>query len=398
MSIPHNGNLSGGAMFAEATRDGAPIDAGYARQRARFEPLVEVTQVKGDGETHPFLSPDDESADYETWDQSDVSLVNPHQDEWYRHEYARSALKLGLRLARQIGVNPFQFGMIGSTDAHTGLATAEEDNFWGKFAQAEPSPERWQRPMVAAPLPYMTYEWQMAASGYAAVWATGNTREAVFDALARREAYATTGPRITVRFFGGWDYPRDAVHRPDFAETGYRQGVPMGGVLPPDAAGGKAPRFLVSALKDPDGANLDRVQIVKGWVDASGEVRERVFDVAASDGRRMNGKGRVPGLPSTVDPAAASYLNTVGAAELDAWWQDPEFDPEHPAFYYVRVLEIETPRWTAYDAAYFDLSLPEEVPLITRERAYTSPIWYSPPSRAGQAAALPEATAGGESS
>jgi hypothetical protein len=391
MAIPHNANLSGGTMFPDREANGAPMSQDYAQRRARWEPLVEVTQVKGDGEAHPFLSPDDEFADYETWDRSDVSLVNAHQDSWYPHEYARAALKLGLDLEARTGVNPYRFGMIGSTDSHTGLSTAEEDNFWGKFSGAEPSSERWERPMVAADLPFMTYEWQMAASGYAAVWARENTRAGIFEALTRREVYATTGPRMTVRLFGGWRFDAADAHAPDLPAVGYAGGVPMGGVLSPRPDDADAPVFLVSALKDPDGANLDRIQIVKGWRLLDGSLMEQVHDVVGSDGRVPDADGRLAPVGSTVDVQNASYSNSIGAAELVTWWRDLDFDPALQAFYYVRVLEIPTPRWTTYDAKFFGLKLPDQVPRVTRYRAYTSPIWYSPPlSRSGAGRSHPD--------
>ncbi len=376
LAIPHNGNLSGGAMFTEQNRHGLPITASYARQRARWEPVVEVTQVKGDGETHPFLSPDDEFADYETWDRSDVSLVNPHQDAWFEHEYARSALKLGLRIEAAIGVNPYRFGLLGSTDSHTGLSTADENNYWGKFTGAYPSPDRWQRPMVRADLPYMTYEWQMAASGYAAVWARSNTREEIFAAFQRREVYATTGPRIVVRLFGSWTFESDDVQQPDLAAVGYSGGVPMGGSLGTMPAGAVSPRFLVHAQRDPDGANLDRIQIIKGWREVDGTLREAIYDVAFSANRKVGADGRLEPVGNTVSVKSATYANSIGAPELSAFWNDPDFDPSEGAFYYVRVLEIPTPRWTAYDQQFFGIHMSDEVPQVTQERAYTSPIWY----------------------
>jgi hypothetical protein len=377
LAIPHNSNLSGGLMFPGP--DDERMSAEYARQRAWREPLVEATQVKGDSETHPFLSPDDEFADYESWDRSNVSMAVPHQDEWFAHEYLRSSLQLGLAIDSETGVNPYRFGMIGSTDSHTALATADENDYWGKFVRAHPEPGRWRTPIVASDtLEYIAYEWEMAASGYAAVWAIENTREAIFDAMQRRETYATTGPRISVRLFGGWAFEADDAGAPDIAALGYRQGVPMGGALGDAPAANAAPSFLVQAFRDPDGANLDRLQIVKGWLEADGTLEEKVYNVAASDGRVPDGEGRIAPLKDTVDVAGATYRNTIGAGVLTTVWRDPDFDPEARAFYYLRVLEIPTPRWTTYDAARFGEELPEEVPRITQERAYTSPIWYDP--------------------
>ncbi len=378
LAIPHNGNLSNGLMFPEIDPEtNRPLTRAYAETRRRWEPLYEVTQIKGDGEAHPFLSPNDEFADYETWDKGNLNLSVAKTDDMLQYEYARSGLKLGLRLEDALGVNPFQFGMIGSTDSHTALATADDDNFFGKQSGSEPSAERTQHPFFQTDLATIM-SWEEVASGYAAVWARDNTREALFDAMMRRETYATTGPRMFVRFFGGWDFePGDAeTRRP--AVIGYIKGVPMGGELPPSAGGG-APRFLVAALKDPIGANLDRVQIVKGWLDASGELQERVYDVAVSDGREIGLDGRArTAVGNTVDVANATWTNSIGDPELLAVWEDPDFDPSRRSFYYARVLEIPTARWTAYDAKYYGVELLEGTRTVHQERAYTSPIWYTP--------------------
>ena len=377
-AIPHNSNISGGLMFKDAMSDSTPIDRAYAEQRAQWEPLVEATQVKGDSEAHPFLSPNDEFADYESWDKSNVGFSVPHQNAWFAGEYVRAALNTGLDVERRKGANPFRFGLIGSTDSHTALATADENDYWGKFVAAHPSPGRWKIPLVPSDdLPFLSYEWQMAASGYAAVWATENTREALFDAMRRRETYATTGPRMAVRLFGGWAFEEIDAVAPDLAKTGYEKGVPMGGILSARPAEG-APTFLVSALKDPDGANLDRVQIIKGWRDADGKPKEQIYNVALSGGRAVAEDGSVPPVGNTVDVETATYTNTIGAVALATWWRDPDFDPNDRAFYYARVLEIPTPRWTTYDAAIYGLDLPDDIPRTTQERAYTSAIWYTP--------------------
>lgn len=374
MAIPHNGNVSNGLMFALEAVAGQPLDADYASRRARWEPVYEVTQVKGDGEAHPYLSPDDAFADFETWDGDNIARTVEKRPEMLAHEYARPALKLGLKLDAELGTNPFAFGMIGSTDSHTTLATADDDNFWGKFRDSEPAAARSSNRMGGA----LWANWRLAASGYAAIWATENTREALFDALARREVYATTGPRIALRFFGGAGFKPGDEHTAHIADLGYERGVPMGSTLPSLPAG-EAPRFLVHALKDPDGANLDRVQLIKGWLEEDGTLREQVYDVALSDGRRVDpDTGVVSDLPSTVDLANASYRNSVGAVSLATVWEDPDFDPTEQAFYYVRVLEIITPRWTAYDAARLGVEPMPGVPMVTRERAYSSPIWYRP--------------------
>jgi hypothetical protein len=378
LAIPHNGNVSNGLMFAETTLGGKSLDADYAERRRRWEPVIEVTQIKGDGEAHPFLSPNDEFADYETWDKANLSLTYPKQQSMLEFEYARSALKNGLALDQSLGVNPFEFCMIGSTYSHTSLATADEDNFFGKMTSGEPAPGRGQQDYfpVENDTGIPLKQWESLASGYAAVWARDNTREELFDAMRRRETYATTGPRMSVRFFGGWNFASGDVQRPDFANHGYRQGVPMGSHLP-SRNGSQSPSFMVSVMKDPVGANLDRIQIIKGWVDSQGETFEKVYNVAASDGRKIR-RNKVKPVGNTVDVKDASWRNSIGDAVLEVVWQDPEFDPDQRAFYYARVLEIPTPRWTTYDAKVFGDPIPEKAPAYGQERAYTSPIWYSP--------------------
>jgi Protein of unknown function (DUF3604) len=377
LAIAHNGNLSNGRMFPIVESfTGKPIDREYAETRAKWERLYEATQIKGDGETHPYLSPNDEFANFERWDKGNLDLSEAKKPEMLQYEYARSALKLGLKLEGELGVNPYKFGLVGSTDAHTGLAAIEEDNYFGKTSTMEPGAERTSRVFIKGGKGTI-HEWETSASGYAGVWATENTREALFDAMERRETYATTGSRMLVRFFGGFDFDEaDAATRSP-AIAGYAKGVPMGGDLGA-APAGKVPTFLVAALKDPIGANLDRYQIVKGWVDAKGDLQEKVHDVAWSGGRKPGADGKLPPVGDTVDVADANWTNTIGAPELIAVWKDPDFDSGQRAFYYGRVLEIPTPRWTAYDAKYFGVKLAPEVPTSIQERAYTSPIWYSP--------------------
>ena len=375
MAIPHNGNLSNGMMFPAKSVDGRPIDKAYAELRSRWEPIMEVTQVKGDSEAHPTFSPDDEFADFENWDWDNIGRNNAKEDWMLPHEYARGALKLGLGYEADLGVNPFKFGMIGSTDNHTSLATAAEDNYFGKFPESQPGPERLRNAMAGD---LLWENWNIVASGYAAVWARENTREALFAALKRREVYATTGTRIAVRFFGGWHYEPGDVHKPAYLDIAYGKGVPMGGDLTA-APEGRAPVFIVAAAKDPDGANLDRIQIVKGWLDGAGNLHEKVYDVALSEGRQVDSEtGKAPPVGSTVNIAEASYTNTIGAPTLATVWADPDFEADERAFYYVRVIEIPTPRWTAYDAKYFQVDLPDHIPTVVRDRAYTSPIWYTP--------------------
>jgi hypothetical protein len=378
LAIAHNGNLSNGRMFPLIdTFTGDALDRHYTETRAKWEPLYEATQIKGDGETHPFLSPNDELADYETWDQGNLDLSVTKKDEMLQYEYARSGLLMGLKLGQQTGVNPYQFGMIGSTDSHTGLATAQEDNFFGKHTGTEPGPGRISHPM--AKVGDAEYPgWSMVSSGLAAVWAKENTREAIFDAMVHKETYATTGSRMLVRFFGGWEFTEeDALGRnPAFA--GYHKGVPMGGELLA-APEGIAPSFLVAALKDPLSGNLDRIQVIKGWMDSKGKLHERVYDVVVSGGRKIGKDGRCKqAVGNTVDVKRATWKNTIGDPELITVWKDPDFDPKERAFYYARIIEIPTPRWTAYEAARFGIDMPANVPLTTQERAYTSPIWYTP--------------------
>jgi len=379
LAIAHNGNLSNGQMFPMVEAFGRKIDRAYADERAKWERLYEVTQTKGTGEAHPYLSPNDEFADFEIWDKGNLDGSVAKKKEMLEFEYARSALKNGLILEQKLGVNPYKFGLIGSTDAHTGLAAIEEENFFGKTAPQEPSPERLTKTFFADPKTGIKImDWEVGASGYAAVWATENTREAIFDAMERRETYATTGTRMVMRFFGGWDFEEKDAHDRMPARVGYAKGVPMGGDLQ-KAPAGKAPTFLAAALKDPIGANLDRIQIVKGWLDAKGEVHEQVFDVAWSGARKPDPKtGKVPSVGSTVDVANATWTNTIGAPELIAVWKDPGFDPAQRAFYYARVIEIPTPRWTAYDVKRFGNTPLPGTRMTVTERGYTSPIWYTP--------------------
>jgi hypothetical protein len=378
LAIPHNGNFSNGLMFAVETFTGQPLTRDYAATRSRWEPLFEISQIKGDSEAHPALSPNDEFADYRTLDKgnmrekSDTPGAGSKKASMLPHEYARSALKLGLELEDRLGVNPFKFGVVGSTDTHTGLTTDEQDSFIAKrsvveSARAVPSPSKkggrgnWRMEQVAG--------------GLAAVWSTENTRDGLFEAMERKETYATTGPRMTVRFFGGWNYVAKDAMAPDLATVGYAKGVPMGGDLS-HAPDGKSPTFLLRAVKDPDGANLDRMQIIKGWRDETGGLHEKVYNVALSDGRVIDSAGRVEPVGNTVDVKNASYTNSIGDSELAVVWADPDFDEGKRAFYYARVLEIPTPRWTDFES--LGMASTEGIPMTIAERAYTSPIWYTP--------------------
>jgi hypothetical protein len=376
LAIAHNGNLSNGIMFPlEAQWDGTKLDDTYLTQRAAWEPLYEVTQIKGDGEAHPFLSPDDEFADYENWDIGNLDVSEAKTDDMLAGEYAREALKRGLAIETRLGVNPYKFGQIGSTDSHTSLATAQEDNFFGKHSGAEPGPDRMTHPFMKNETGTIM-GWQQVSSGLAAVWATENTREAIFDAMERKEVYATTGSRMGVRFFGGWNFTEADLQSRSPAFAGYEKGVPMGSDLPARASG-SAPTFMIYALRDPIGANLDRIQIVKGWLDGE-TTHEKVYDVVWSGDRVPGADGKLPPVGNTVDAATANFTNTIGASELTAVWTDPEFDAAQSAFYYARVIEIPTPRWSTYDAFRFGIPIPEGAPVSTQERAYTSPIWYTP--------------------
>ena len=379
LAIAHNGNLSNGLMFPVIEAFGKKLDREYVETRAKWERLYETTQTKGTGESHPFLSPNDEFADFELWDKGNLDGSVAKKKEMLEFEYARSALKNGLKLEQQLGTNPYRFGLIGSSDAHTGLAAMEEDNFFGKTTPQEPSPERLTATFMNNPKTGVKImDWEVGASGYAAVWATENTREALWDAMQRKETYATTGPRMVVRFFGGFDFEAKDAHNRMPASIGYTKGVPMGGDLR-QAPAGKPPTFLVAALKDPIGANLDRIQVVKGWMDAKGELHEQVFDVAWSDNRKPDARtGKLPPVGSTVDVENATWTNSIGAPELITVWKDPGFDPAQRAFYYARVIEIPTPRWTAYDVKRFGNKPLPGTRMTVTERAYTAPIWYTP--------------------
>jgi hypothetical protein len=377
LAIPHNGNLSGGRMFELQKFNGDPMTREWAEERQRWEPVFEIAQTKGQSEAHPKLSPTDEFvAGYELWDKGNLALV-PKKPGMLEREYLREGLKSGLKVEQDLGANPFKYGIVGGTDTHNGLSAIEEDNNFSKMPDMEPRPDRWDSTFMKRG-ELQIKGWESSASGIAAVWALENTRASIWDAMKRRETYATSGPRITVRFFGGFDFvPADAQTRSP-AIAGYSKGVPMGGDLK-RAPGGKAPSFLVAALRDPLSGNLDRIQVVKGWLDKSGKPREKIYDVVWSEpGKRKVNAGKLTPVGNTVDVASAQWTNTIGASELITVWKDPAFDPAAKAFYYARVLEIPTPRWTAYDAAYFKVKMPKEVSMTTVERAWTSPIWYSP--------------------
>jgi hypothetical protein len=376
MALAHNGNMSNGIMFPiDRQYTGKKLNKFYVEQRAKWERMYEITQIKGDGETHPFLSPNDEFADYWTWDVGNLDLSEGKTNDMLAGEYAREALKRGLVLQEKFGTNPYKFGFTGATDSHTSLSTAEEGNFFGKHAGYEPSPERLTHPFMKADVGEL-FAWEQVASGITAVWAHENTRTSLFDAMDRKEVYATTGPRIRVRFFGGWEYTEDDIRSREPAFRGYEKGVPMGSDLPP-STGAPSPTFMVFALRDVIGANLDRIQIVKGWIDDDGDTHEKVYDVVWSGEREIR-DGKLPPVGNTVQVENATWGNTIGASELATVWADPDFDPGQSAFYYARVLEIPTPPWYLYDAYRFGIDIPSDAPLSHQERAYTSPIWYTP--------------------
>ena len=380
LAIPHNPNVSGGRMFELVDSFGKPFSAQYAEERARWEVLLEVCQTKGQSESAPFLSPNDEFASFEVWDKMNLAGLKKHENSFYQYEYAREALKNGLKLESALGTNPFKFGLVGGTDQHIGISAIEEENYFGMTPADEPKAERWQGSFSTLEgTDIKVMNWEEAASGYAAIWASENTREALWDAMKRKETYATTGTRMLIRFFGGWDFDQTDAETRNPAIAGYTKGVPMGGDLR-DVPNGKSATFLVAALKDPIGANLDRIQIIKGWVDAQGKTQEKIYDVAwgNADKRKRGADGKLPPVGNTVNVEEATWANTIGNPELIAVWKDPNFDAKQRAFYYARVIEIPTPRWTAYDAKRFGVKMAKEVPMTVQERGYTSAIWYTP--------------------
>jgi hypothetical protein len=380
IAIPHNANLSNGRMFEGKRFDGGPLTRDYAERRTRWEPIQEIVQVKGASESHPMMAPTDEFINFGVvgWDLGNLPLTGPRlSKEMMRTNYFREGLKRGLEHQGTLGANPFKFGLIGASDVHNAFPSVEESNFFGKMPSQEPSPDRWEQSSTLGVSTLRRYTWQDLAAGYGAVWATDNTREALWEALTRRETYATSGSRMTVRFFGGWDYMAADAKSPSLAEVGYAKGVPMGGDLA-KAPAGKAPTFLVAALKDPIGANLDRIQIVKAWVDASGKAQEKIYDVVWAGNRKPGKDGKLPPVGDTVDLTKATWTNTIGAPELSTVWKDPDFKAGQRAVYYARVIEIPTPRWTAYDQVRFGVKMSKDVPLKHQERAWTSPIWYTP--------------------
>ena len=380
MAIPHNANLSNGRMFEGKRFDGSPLTREYAERRSRWEPIHEIVQIKGASESHPLIAPKDEFIDYGIagWDLGNLPLSGPPLSKaMMPTNYFREGLKRGIEHQGTLGVNPFKFGVVGASDVHNAFPSVDEANFFGKLPSQEPSPDRWEQSSTLGSSKVRRYTWQDLAAGYAAVWATDNTREAIWEAFKRKETYATSGTRMTVRFFGGYDFMPADAQSPALAEAGYAKGVSMGGDLA-KAPAGKAPTFLVAALKDPQGANLDRIQVIKSWVDRTGKAQEKIFDIVWAGNRKPGKDGKLPPVGDTVNVAKATWTNTIGAPELSTVWKDPEFKADQRAVYYARVIEIPTPRWTAYDQVRFGVKMGKEVPMKVQERAWTSPIWYTP--------------------
>jgi len=374
LAIPHNANASDGLMFSLTDSSGKPLSDAYVAERARNEPLYEISQIKGTSETHPNLSPNDEFANFELWDYTlSADALRPTHREG---SYVRRALLDGLLMSSRGKANPFKYGFIGDTDTHNAAASNEEFNYTGKFG-IESNPKHRLNGFPGQPAGQIQQIREFSSGGLAGVWAQENTRESIYDAMTRKETFGTSGTHIKVRFFGGWDFSAADVGGREFVQAGYARGVPMGGDLPA-AAQGKAPSFMVWAIKDPLSGNLDRIQIVKGWVDAGGAEHEKIYDVAWSGNRKPDAQGKLPAVGNTVDPKKGTYQNSIGSPELSVVWKDPEFDAAVNAFYYARVIEIPTPRWSTRDAAKLGVEIPGGLPASIQERAWSSPIWYSP--------------------
>jgi hypothetical protein len=374
LAIPHNGNASDGRMFELVKFDGKPLDAAYNKTRATHEPLYEITQIKGTSETHPSLSRTDEFANFEQWDYT--LSADAERPTHRKGSFARQALLDGMSEQAKGNGNPFKYGFIGDSDTHNAAGNNEEFNYTGKFT-FENDPHHRMNGMEGQPPGQVQQIREFSSGGLAGVWAEENTRESIFDAMRRKETFGTSGPMMKVRFFGGWDFSATDLQGTGFVKAGYARGVPMGGDLKAPTA--KAPTFIVMAAKDPKSGNLDRIQIIKGWLDAAGVQHEKIYDVAWSGDRKPDPKsGKLPAVGNTVDATKADYTNTIGAAELSAAWTDPAFDPARHAFYYARVIEIPTPRWSTRDAVALGIPVPKGLPVSIQERAWSSPIWYTP--------------------
>ena len=374
-AIPHNGNVSDGWMYSPNKFLGGPMDTRYAERQALNEPLTEIIQTKGSSDTHPLFSPNDEFANFELFS----NMINLGQPSQVKYGYIRQGLVQGMILEDKLGTNPFKMGIVSGADSHSAYSNNEENNFHGSHGATDDTPQKRLHPGMS---PSGEPGAVVGTAGATAVWAEENTREAIFDSMKRRETYGTSGTLIRLRLFGGWDFSEDLVEDPKFVETAYKAGVPMGGDLPEKPAGAKAPTFAVWALKDPESGNLDRIQIIKGFINKWGRPDDKIYDVALSDNRKADPKtGKAPPVGNTVDIKTATYTNNIGDTQLSAVWTDPDFDPASKAVYYVRVLEIPTPRWSTYDAARNNLPLSTDVPATIQERAWSSPIWYAPPAK-----------------
>ncbi|MGB5263536.1 MAG: DUF3604 domain-containing protein, partial [Lutimonas sp.] len=368
-AIPHNGNLSNGVMFALEDSYGNPINREYAETRMRNEKLTEIIQTKGQSETHPLMSPNDEFAGFEIWTKP---VAGPGVVKIVETNYVRNAYANGLQLEKKMGLNPFKYGVVGGGDIHTSIISHEEYAHTGEHNLKSSTPKA--RLLENAPNEPSKIE--QGTAGLSCVWAEENTRDAIFEAMEKKEAWATSGSRITVRVFGGFDFGNTTPADENWAKIGYEKGAPMGGDLP--ASNGSPAKFMVWALKGPNSGNLDRIQIVKGWIDADGKSQEKIYNVAWSGNRKLDAKGNLPAVGNTVDIPNASYTNTIGSTELKTVWTDPDFDASQPAFYYVRVMEIPTPRWSTFDAKALGIAPPKDFPATIQERAWSSPIWYNP--------------------
>lgn len=368
-AIPHNGNLSNGLMFALEDSYGKPIDRAYAESRARNEKLTEIIQTKGQSETHPSMAPNDEFAGFEIWTKP---VAGPGVVKIKETNYVRNAYKNGLLLEKNIGINPFKYGVVGGGDIHTSIVSHEEYAHTGEHNLKSSTPKA--RLLENAPNEPSKIE--QGTAGLSCVWAEENTRKSIYDAMHRKEAWATSGSRITVRLFAGYDFGNTTPKDKNWAEIGYKNGAPMGADMP-ENINNQAAKLMIWALKGPNSGNLDRIQVVKGWVDADGNTQEKIYNVAWSGDRKLDAKGKLPSVGNTVDIANASYTNTIGSAELSTVWTDPDFDPALPAFYYIRVLEIPTPRWSTYDAKALGIEPPKDFPATIQERAWSSPVWYN---------------------
>lgn len=374
LAVPHNGNASDGLMFPIGESfGGSAINKEYTTTRMRNEPVYEILQIKGTSETHPDLSPNDEFANFEIWDYTLAAGAIAPKNK--RGGYVREALIRALKYDQEGNGNPFKYGFIGDSDTHNSYSPIEEDNYHGKFGFENDPKHRLDGPPGVDEKSANQVR-KFGSAGLAGVWAKANTREEIFDAIRRKETFATSGPRLKVRFFGGFNYPEDITGASNWVETAYANGVPMGGDI--TGANGKAPSFIIHAMKDPDGANLDRIQIIKGWVDAQGNQQEKIYNVALSGDRQVGADGSVPAVGNTVNAAEASYTNDIGDAELQTVWTDPDFDPSLYAVYYARVIEIPTPRWSTYDAKTLGREPRDDLPVSIQERAWSSPIWYTP--------------------